>query len=92
MATRHSEEFKRDAVRIALTSGLTRKQISSDLGVGISVLNKWISVPLHMKTDNVFKLCTSIFKLSLPFTMANHHRYLRFDGFEVGTFLLVGPW
>ncbi len=51
MATRHSEEFKRDAVRIALTSGLTRKQISSDLGVGMSTLNKWISI--HRDTDIV---------------------------------------
>jgi len=30
MAPRPSEEFKRDAVRIALTSGLTRRQASSD--------------------------------------------------------------
>jgi len=42
MASAHSEEFKRDAVRIALTSGLTRRQASSDLGVGMSTLNKWI--------------------------------------------------
>ncbi|WP_390922452.1 IS3 family transposase [Parasedimentitalea psychrophila] len=42
MAPRPSEEFKRDAVRIALTSGLTRRQASSDLGVGMSTLCKWI--------------------------------------------------
>ena len=42
MASLHSEGFKRDAVRIALTSGLTRRQVSSDLGVGMSSLNKWI--------------------------------------------------
>ena len=42
MATRPSEEFKRDAVRIALTSGLTRHQTSSDLGIGLSTLNKWV--------------------------------------------------
>ena len=42
MAPRPSEEFKRDAVRIALTSGLTRRQASSDLGVGMSTLGKWI--------------------------------------------------
>ncbi len=42
MATIHSEEFKRDAVRIALTSGLTRRQVASDLGVGLSTLGKWI--------------------------------------------------
>ncbi|WP_425430996.1 IS3 family transposase [Donghicola tyrosinivorans] len=44
MANGHSEEFKRDAVRIALTSGLTRRQVASDLGMGVSTLNKWIKV------------------------------------------------
>lgn len=43
MATKHSEEFKRDAVRVALTSGLTRRQVSSDLGVGLSTLNNWMT-------------------------------------------------
>lgn len=42
MAHRHTEEFRREAVRIALTSGLTRKQVASDLGVGFSTLAKWI--------------------------------------------------
>ncbi|PID35440.1 MAG: hypothetical protein CR958_00175 [Rhodobacterales bacterium] len=30
MANGHSEEFRRDAVRIALTSGLTRRQVAAD--------------------------------------------------------------
>ena len=42
MAHRHTDEFRREAVRIALTSGLTRKQVASDLGVGFSTLSKWI--------------------------------------------------
>lgn len=42
MAPGHTEEFRREAVRIALTSGLTRKQVASDLGVGFSTLAKWI--------------------------------------------------
>ena len=42
MAEKYSEEFQRDAVRIALTSGLTRKQVASDLGVGLSTLGKWV--------------------------------------------------
>lgn len=44
MANGQSEEFKVDAVRIALTSGLTRRQVASDLGIGVSTLNKWIKV------------------------------------------------
>ena len=42
MAAIHSGEFKRDAVRIGLTSGLTRRQVASDLGVGHSTLGKWV--------------------------------------------------
>ena len=38
-------------MRQALTSGLTRKQIASDLGVGMSTLNKWITA--HRDTDVV---------------------------------------
>ena len=44
MAAIHSDEFKRDAVRIAQTSGLTRRQVASDLGVGFSTLNKWVKM------------------------------------------------
>ena len=42
MGRLHNEEFKREAVRIALTSGLNRRQVASDLGVGQSTLAKWI--------------------------------------------------
>lgn len=34
------DEFRKDAVRIALTSELTRKQVADDLGVGLSTLKK----------------------------------------------------
>jgi len=30
-------------VGVALTSGLSRKQVASDLGVGLSTLNKWVT-------------------------------------------------
>ena len=49
MATRYTDEFRRDAVRIAATSGLTRPQIASDLGVGLSTLNKWVQQ--HQRED-----------------------------------------
>jgi transposase len=42
MAKRYTDEFRRDAVRMATTSGLTRRQLSSDLGVGVFTLNKWV--------------------------------------------------
>ncbi len=42
MAKVHNEEFRHEAVRIALTSGQSRRQVASDLGVGFSTLAKWI--------------------------------------------------
>jgi len=42
MTSRHGTEFRREAVRLALTSGLTRKQLAADLGIGFSTLNKWV--------------------------------------------------
>ena len=47
MATRYTDEFRRDAVRIATSSGLTRPQVSSDLGVGLSTPNKWVQKHQH---------------------------------------------
>ena len=47
MATRYTDEFRRDAVRIVISSGLTRPQVSSDLGVGLSTLNKWVQKHQH---------------------------------------------
>jgi transposase-like protein len=43
MGLKRTNEFRQDAVCIALTSGLTRKQVADDFGVGISTLNKWIT-------------------------------------------------
>jgi transposase len=53
MGLKRTDEFRADAVRIALTSGLTRKQVAEDLGVGMSTLNKWITA--HRDTDVVSK-------------------------------------
>jgi transposase len=53
MGRTRTDEFRKDAVRIALTSGLTRKQVADDLGVGMSTLNKWITA--HRDTDVVSK-------------------------------------
>jgi transposase len=53
MGLKRTGEFRQDAVRIALTNGLTRKQVAHDLGVGMSTLNKWIMA--HRDTDVVSK-------------------------------------
>ena len=51
MGTDRTDEFRKDAVRIVLTSGLTRRQVADDLGVGMSTLNKWITA--RRETDVV---------------------------------------
>lgn len=58
MGRTRTDEFRQDAVRIALTSGLTRKQVASDLGIGMSTLNKWITA--HRDTDVVSKEVLSL--------------------------------
>ena len=47
MAPRYSGEFRRDPMRIAATCGLTRPQVSSDLGGGLSTSNKWVRKHQH---------------------------------------------
>ena len=42
MAAILSDEVKRDAVRSALTNGLTRRQVASDLGTGLSTPGTWV--------------------------------------------------
>lgn len=39
----HTEEFRREAVRIALSSGLSRTRVAADLGIGKSTLGHWVS-------------------------------------------------
>lgn len=43
MAVTHTEEFRREAVRIALSSGLSRTRVAADLGIGKSTLGHWVS-------------------------------------------------
>ena len=42
MTPSRTPEFRAEAVRIALPSGLSRRQVAADLGVGYSTLNKWV--------------------------------------------------
>ena len=41
MASNPTPEFRTEAVRVALTSGLPRRQIAADFGIGISMLSRW---------------------------------------------------
>ncbi len=58
--TVRTDAFRQDAVRIALTSGLSRRQDAEDLGVGLSRLSKWIVTyresEVDLDTDRSFAL------------------------------------
>lgn len=38
----YKAEFRHEAVRLALSSDLSRERIAQDLGIGSSTLKKWI--------------------------------------------------
>jgi transposase len=40
---KHFEEFEQEAVRIALTSGLSRERVAKDLRIGKSTLGEWLA-------------------------------------------------
>ncbi len=54
MDIRRTGEFRNEAVRIAVTSGLSLKQISDDLGIGLSTLGKWVAALKHDELIPVF--------------------------------------
>lgn len=43
MGLKGTDDFRQCAMRIALTSGLTRRQWAGDLGVGLSTPNGWVA-------------------------------------------------
>lgn len=51
MGHKVTSEFKQEAVRVALTSGLTRKQVASDFKIAFSTLRRWI----REERDNVIE-------------------------------------
>ena len=42
MPVEYSSEFKRDAVALVLTQGMSQKQVCADLGVSKSALQVWV--------------------------------------------------
>ena len=47
-----SSDFKREAVQLALASGLPRQQIADDLGIGKSTLGRWITLYRREQLDS----------------------------------------
>jgi transposase len=40
---RPTPEFRRETVRLTLTSGRTRREVAAYLGIGLSTLTRWVS-------------------------------------------------
>ena len=49
---RFSAEFKDEAVRLVLEQGVSITQAASDLGIGLSTLQKWVRVHRERKEVN----------------------------------------
>ena len=51
-ARRFTKEFQDEAVRLALTSGRSRREIAQDLGVGLSTLRHWLDRRREREIDD----------------------------------------
>jgi transposase len=50
--TRFTQEFRDEAVRLALTSGRSRREIAADLGIGLSTLRHWLDRRREREIDD----------------------------------------
>ncbi len=50
--TRFTKEFRDEAVRLALTSGRSRREVAADLGVGLSTLRHWLDRRREREIDD----------------------------------------
>jgi transposase len=57
---RPTPEFRRDAVRLALTSGRTRREIAEDLGIGLSTLTRWLGQERDLGGPSEVPVCPCI--------------------------------
>ena len=51
--TRFTKEFQDEAVRLALTSGRSRRALAADLGVGLSTLRHWMDRRREREIDDL---------------------------------------
>jgi transposase len=54
--TRFTKEFRDEAVRLALTSGRSRREVAADLGVGLSTLRHWLDRHREREIDGPSEL------------------------------------
>jgi transposase len=49
---RFTQEFRDEAVRLAETSGRTRREVAEDLGIGLSTLRHWLDCHREHQIDD----------------------------------------
>jgi transposase len=49
---RFTQEFRDEAVRLAETSGRTRREVAEDLGIGLSTLRHWLDRRRERQIDD----------------------------------------
>jgi transposase len=57
---RPTPAFRRDAVRLALTSGRTRREVAEDLGIGLSTLTRWLGQERDVRGPSEVPVCPCI--------------------------------
>jgi len=50
---RFTQEFRDEAVRLAETSGRTRREVAEDLGIGLSTLRHWLDRRREHEIDHL---------------------------------------
>jgi len=50
--TRFTKECRDEAVRLALTSGRSRREVTADLGIGLSTLRHWLDRRREREIDD----------------------------------------
>jgi hypothetical protein len=60
MGTGRTDEFRKDAVRIALTSGLSRRQVANDLGVGLWVISPFLTGCIRRTYAAIFSFMAGV--------------------------------
>lgn len=73
MGSKTTPEFRQEAVRVALTSGLTRRQVASDFKIALSTLCRWI----REESDNVIPSEPQIDLIKENGRLHKEHRLLR---------------
>ena len=71
------DEFKREAIRLARTSGLTQERVATDLGIGKSTLAKWVQADAKMAVSGAYSALADVDLLKENERLRQENRVLR---------------